>query len=309
MLPIWRKILWIMLPIAIGGIASILIFRTNQALSKVVLSADLSMLIFLVGAITSLLVAMVVLVSVISQQKNAATLEMALNERDESHRRFIRRLDHEIKNPLTALRTALVNLRESSTGQERQHAEQNAQLAVERLSHLLGDLRKLAELQERLFERLPVDIPELLEEMVEAARALPSNQSRKIHLVVSRVPWPLPSVTGDRDLLGLAIYNLVDNALKFTQAIDTIEVRAFEDGHSVVVEVADSGPGIPAEEADRIFEELFRGANAHGIEGSGLGLALAHRIVTLHSGQIALRSRQQGAHGTIFTMRLPVTAP
>ena len=305
----WRKTLLILLPIALGGVASILIYRTNQAIPKVIFSADLSMLLFLAGALLSFIVALIVLITFTSQRRNKTDLEMALNERDESHRRFIRRLDHEIKNPLTALRAALVNLHESPTSLEHQHAEQNAQHAVERLSRLLGDLRKLAELQERQFERLPVDLPELLEEMVAAARSLPSYQARTINLVVSRVPWPLPPIIGDRDLLGLAIYNLIDNALKYSQTNDTIEVRAFEDGRSVVVEVADSGPGIPAEESERIFEELFRGANARSIEGSGLGLALVHRIITLHAGQVILRSRQQGTRGTIFTVRLPVTTP
>jgi two-component system OmpR family sensor kinase len=112
-------------------------------------------------------------------------------------------------------------------------------------------------------------------------------------------------VIGDRDLLVLAMYNLVENALKFTSVNEPVEVRALEDGKAIVVEVADSGAGIQSEDLPKIFEELYRGTNARGTEGSGLGLALVNRIVTLHGGQIFVRSRQENPRGTVFTVRLP----
>jgi signal transduction histidine kinase len=112
-------------------------------------------------------------------------------------------------------------------------------------------------------------------------------------------------VTGDRDLLVLAVYNLVDNALKFTSAKEPVEVRALDEGKDIVVEVADSGAGISSEDLPKIFEELYRGSNAHSTDGSGLGLALVNRIVTLHGGQVQVRSRQEEPRGTVFTLRLP----
>ena len=170
---------------------------------------------------------------------------------------------------------------------------------------LLSDLRKLSDLGERPLERLPVDVPELLREMVDAANSLPAYQVREVNLLISKVPSPFPPVTGDRDLLALAVYNLVENALKFTSGEEAVEVRALEDGRAIVIEVADSGPGIPPDELTKIFEELYRGANARGIEGSGLGLALAQRIVELHGGQVQVRSSQTDPRGTVFTLRLP----
>ncbi|MGD8406871.1 MAG: sensor histidine kinase, partial [Anaerolineales bacterium] len=158
----------------------------------------------------------------------------------------------------------------------------------------------------RPLERFPVDVPELLREMVDAAKSLPAYQGREVNLLISKVPSPFPPVTGDRDLLSLAVYNLVENALKFTSGDEAVEVRALEDGRAIVVEVADSGPGIPSEELSKIFEELYRGANARGVEGSGLGLALVQRIVELHGGQIDVRSTQDDPRGTVFTLRLPV---
>ena len=164
--------------------------------------------------------------------------------------------------------------------------------AVERLIRLLADLRKLSDLGERPLEHLPVDVPELLREMVDAAKSLPVYQGREVNLLISKVPSPFPPVTGDRDLLSLAVYNLVENALKFTSGDEAVEVRALEDGRAIVIEIADSGPGIPSDELSKIFEELYRGANARGIEGSGLGLALVQRIVEIHGGQINVRSTQ-----------------
>ena len=228
-----------------------------------------------------------------------------VQEAGEKRRHFLRRLDHEIKNPLTGLRAALVNLQEAQKGEERQRAVGNASRAVERLTRLLTDLRKLSDLEERAIERLPVDVPELLEDVVDAARTIPAYEGRNINLFVTRVPSPFPLVTGDRDLLVLAVYNLVENALKFTSARDSVEVRALEDGKAIVIEVADSGAGIPSDELSKIFEELYRGSNARSTEGSWLGLALVHRIAALHGGGVGVRSSQSEPRGTVFTLRLP----
>jgi two-component system OmpR family sensor kinase len=152
-----------------------------------------------------------------------------------------------------------------------------------------------------------VDVPDLLQDVVDAAHVLPAYKGREVNLLIPKVPSPFPTITGDRDLLVLAIYNLVENSLKFTCETDSVEIRVFEDGRAIIIEVADSGAGIPAEDVSKIFEELYRGSNARSTEGSGLGLALVHRIIALHGGQIQVRSSQEEPRGTVFTVRLPVT--
>jgi two-component system OmpR family sensor kinase len=228
-----------------------------------------------------------------------------LQDTSQKRRNFLRRLDHEIKNPLTGLRAALVNLEEAKESDERARAVTNAGRALERLTRLLTDLRKLSDLEERTIERFPVDVPDLLEDVVTAVRTLPVCKGREINVLIPKVPSPFPTIIGDRDLLVLAVYNLVENALKFTAEEDSIEVRALEDGWTIVIEVADSGTGIPAEDLSKIFEELYRGSNARGTEGSGLGLALVNRIATLHRGGVGVRSSQTEPRGTVFTLRLP----
>jgi two-component system OmpR family sensor kinase len=145
---------------------------------------------------------------------------------------------------------------------------------------------------------------ELLNQVFELAQDHPEADERKLILSLPQAPWPLPHVSGDRDLLLLVVHNLLDNALKFTRPGDTIEVRASEDGAFAVVEVADTGPGIPEEDLPHVWEELYRGQSARGVSGSGLGLALAQAIVQRHGGQLTLRSRAR--QGTVFTLRLPL---
>ena len=303
---LWFYLLLISLPFLLGVLASVLAQAFMQPVPLLVFKIDIGMVAFVFGVFISLLLAAFALGMRRKEKQVQRSIVEAQRRAEDGRRRFLRRLDHEIKNPLTALRTALVNVRECKTEDERQRATENAGRAVERLIRLLADLRKLSDLGERPLERLPVDVPELLQEMVDAAKSLPAYQGREVNLLISKVPSPFPPVTGDRDLLALAVYNLVENALKFTSGKEAVEVRALEDGKAIVIEVADSGPGIPSDELSKIFEELYRGLNARGIEGSGLGLALVQRIVELHDGQIQVRSRQDEPRGTVFTLRLPV---
>ena len=296
----------IALPTIFGALISALAQLFYAPVPLVAFKIDIGMAAFLFGVFLSLLLAAYYFGSEVRAWYARQDEEGIRREIEAERRRFIRRLDHEIKNPLTGLQAALVNMQEASIPVDRQRAGENARLAVVRLKRLLADLRKLAELEERPVERLAVDIPTLLEDVTEAVQSLPAAQERKVGLLISRVPWPFPPVTGDRDLLSLVFYNLIENAVKFTSKDDSVEVRALEDGKTIVVEVADSGPGIPPDELKKIFEELYRGVNARGIEGSGLGLALARRIVALHDGQMEVRSNQENPRGTVFTVRLPV---
>ena len=299
--------LLIFLPLLVGGLASAIAQSIWDNVPILLFKIDVGLLAFLAGLSLTLFLLAFRLGAALNEKRSSKVIEETLRESEQGRQRFLHRLDHEIKNPLTGLRAALVNLQESGNSTERQRASENAGRAVERLTRLLTDLRKLSDLEERPIERILVDVPDLLDDVVEAARELPSYQGRNINLLIPKVPSPFPSVTGDRDLLALAVYNLVENALKFTSAHDWLEVRALEDGKAIVIEVADSGAGISSEDQSRIFEELYRGANAQSTEGSGLGLALVNRIVALHGGVVAVRSNQRQPRGTVFTVRLPVS--
>ncbi len=301
----WILLALIFLPLLMGTAASLLVQGLWNPVPILVFKIDVGMVAFMAGLLLTLYMLAFWIGSIRAEKKAQQVVEETVNESELGRRRFLRRLDHEMKNPLTGLRAALVNLQEAQSKDERIRAGDNAKRAQERLSALLTDLRKLADLEEREIEREKVDIPDLLGDVVDAVHSIPAYEGRNITLFVTKVPSPFPCVIGDRDLLVLAMYNLVENALKFTSAGEPVEVRALEDGRSVYVEVADSGAGINSEDLPKIFEELYRGSNARGTEGSGLGLALVSRIVTLHGGQIIVRSRQENPRGTVFTVRLP----
>jgi two-component system, OmpR family, sensor kinase len=299
----WRLLL-AGLPVLICAAAAAGLRARLGHLSVLVVRADIGTALIALGALLSLLLLVFLATRTTDDWRADRTIAREDRARGEARRRFIHRLDHELKNPLTAMRAALANFPLARSEEDRAHLVGDVRHQAERVSRLVADLRKLAELEERPIERLPVDLPGLLEEVVEAARSNPVYAGRDLKLIVSQVPWRLPPAVGDRDLLALAFYNLVENALKFTKEQDSVEVRALEDGRAVIVEVADKGPGIPAEDQPRIFEELYRGANARGFEGSGLGLALVQLIIARHAGEVSVRSRP--GQGTVFTVRLPI---
>ena len=317
----WINLVLVFLPLMAGIVEFILINTFAQSLPPFMVTADFwaFALVFgvtirnlgIVALMMGLFITGVLLIfynrAVRRQEHTKALIDEAELEAEQGRRRFLRRLDHEIKNPLTGLRAALVNMQEVQNSTDRQRAVENASHAVERLTRLLTDLRKLSDLGERPIELWQVDVPDLLQDVVDAAHVLPAYTGREVNLLIPKVPSPFPTITGDRDLLVLAVYNLVENALKFTCETDSVEIRVYEDGRAIIIEVADSGAGIPAEDVSKIFEELYRGSNARSTEGSGLGLALVHRIIASHGGQIQVRSSQEEPRGTVFTVRLPVT--
>ena len=317
----WKTLLLFSLPLWVGLIAGILAQSFLRPEIPILFRADVGIAAFVIGGVVhqwwfsaflagffiSLFLLLLYYWDVRTTRQAKAMILESRREMEQDRRNFLRRLDHEIKNPLQGLRAALVNMQETQAANERQHAVENAGRAVTRLSRLLADLRKLSDLGERPIERASAVVPDLLQDAVDAARVLPTFEGRDISLFIPKVPSPFPSVVGDRDLLVLAVYNLIENALKFTAVGDSIELRAAEDGQAIVIEVADSGVGIPPEDVPKIFDELYRGSNARSTEGSGLGLALVKRIVALHNGQVYVRSSQAEPRGTVFTIRLPVT--
>jgi len=295
-----RRWLPIIAPALLGLAIGVWFNLSDLPNPTIFLRIDMSVLIFLMGMTLSVLAAAGMLVwDLIDRSRLNTTLQAA-----EERRRFLRRLDHELKNPLTAILAGLANLGTVEDDKPQQAALSSVEAQVQRLSDLVADLRKLSDLETRPLERVLINTSELLEEVYSLAQDRPGVAERQLNLSIPQAPWPLPSISGDRDLLFLAVHNLLDNAIKFSHPGDTIEMRAVEDGDQIVVEIADTGPGIPETEAPHVWEELYRGEGARGVHGSGLGLSLVRAIVARHEGEVSLRSR--AGQGTVITMRLPV---
>ena len=290
---------WIVLPVALGTAVGLILNLSTLYDPLIYVEAKLSLLIFGFAFLISLVMGAVHWL----ERRDQSLIAASRKEFSDDRRRFLQRLDHELKNPLTAVLAGLANLTLIEDPDERAETLASVGIQVNRIRQLVNELRKLADLETRPLDFSEVDLTGLLEEAFQIAGDHEAASQRELTLSIPHAPWPLPSIDGDPDLLALAFHNLLINALKFTTGADTIELRAFEDRSQVVIEVADTGPGIPENETAFIWEELYRGEAARGIPGSGLGLALVKAIITRHQGEISLRSRS--GEGTVFTVRLP----
>ncbi len=300
----WQRLIPALIPLAASLLVAFLALEVATVPNPVLQArVDIGSLALIVGLLLSLLVGVGLALWEWQRHRCQQSMAEARTQAAEERRRFLQRLDHELKNPLTAIRAGLANMVNGSSSSVHRAAAASMEAQVLRLSQLTADLRKLAELETRSLEPAPVDVAQLLEESMALALEQPGAETRHLRLTLPQAPWPVPDVRGDWDLLFLATYNLLDNALKFTRPGDTVEVRASDDRTHVVIEVADTGPGIPEDEVESVWDELYRGQGARGVPGSGLGLALARAIVGRHGGQIRLRSR--AGQGTVVTMRLP----
>lgn len=298
----WRWLL-AFLPAAGGLLLATLVneLAPDNPVFRILVS--LSTLFFLAGLAGSILLALIFLSWRAAERRYDQEMSNMQSTMAEDRRRFLRRLDHELKNPLMAIRAGLANFANAPTAETRQSALSTVETQTVRLSRLTSDLRKIAELETRPLERSAVDVEQLLGDVVDVNREKPGASGRKIQLIVPHAPWPLPAISGDYDLLFLAFHNLLDNAIKFCQPGDAIEVRGREDGSHVVVEVADTGPGIDSSDLPHVWEELYRGEHGRVAPGSGLGLAMVRAIVERHGGLVSLDSKV--GQGTVMTVRLP----
>ncbi len=287
---------WLGLGILVLGVVAAFVVRLAMpmALLQFGYETDPSVAILVVALLLALpfLAAGALLLWQAARVRRALAAQSAAQETE--RRRFIQRLDHELKNPLTAIQVQLDNLQAMEGDRREAVAEVRAQ--ADRLAHLTRGLRRLADLETRALEIERMDIGEVLEEVVELLQA-----PERIALDVQRVPWPIPPVEGDRELLLMVFRNLVDNALKYSTA--NVQVRARDMSGALVVEVVDTGRGIQPDELPLVTEELYRGSNTRDVAGSGLGLAIVRRVVERHGGRLELRSR--AGQGTIATMQIP----
>ena len=264
-----------------------------------------------VGEILAAALLVALAVAVGRRRREAALRRVRLQVQKEArtqHRQFLRRLDHELKNPLTAVRAAVADASQGASPAIAVNLEV-VDAQSRRMSRLLTDLRKLAELEAAPLDLEDVDLAETVQDAVTAVieEAAGRGAAVRIRLDLPSVPWPLPHVRGDGDLLYSAVYNVVSNAAKYTPAGGAVEVRGREEGGTVTIEVADTGIGVPEREMGLVFRELGRAGNARALPGSGLGLPLVRTIAQRHGGTVGMTSRE--GVGTRVWLVLPVAGP
>ncbi|HXK14508.1 MAG TPA: ATP-binding protein [Gaiellaceae bacterium] len=220
---------------------------------------------------------------------------------------FVATVSHELRTPLTSMMGFLEMIREGEAGELNE--EQQRFLAIvyrssERLQRLVGDLLFVARLDanglQLQFGEARLD--EIVRDAVESSGAL--ARSREVSLVAE--VDEVPPVSGDKERLSQLIGNLISNALKFTPAGGSVVARAFVDGGRAVVEISDTGIGIPLAEQSRLFQRFFRSSTAteQAIPGTGLGLVISRAIAEAHGGTIDVTSLP--GEGTTFRVEIPL---
>ncbi|MFI7451516.1 sensor histidine kinase [Nonomuraea sp. NPDC049714] len=229
--------------------------------------------------------------------------EIAARTASESRmRRFLADASHELRTPLTSVRgfAELYRRGGADTGEMMGRIEDEAS----RMGVLVNDLMTLAQLdEERPLDRRPVDLLEVAAESIRDARVrVPDRQVRLAGFDDSLVPV---SVVGDEARLRQVAANLVGNALTHTPADASVTVRVGRRQGMAVLEVADTGPGVPPEHVPHVFDRLYRvnPGRTRGSGGAGLGLAIVAAIVHAHGGEVELDSRP--GEGSTFRVLLP----
>jgi two-component system OmpR family sensor kinase len=224
-------------------------------------------------------------------------------------RQFVADASHELRTPLTTIRGFAELYRQGATGSPEEEAALIRRIEDEaaRMGLLVDDLLLLARLdRERPLALGPVELRVLANEAVDAARA--TAPDRPIELEVADGAGPLV-VLGDDGRLRQIIGNLMANALGHTPPTAPVTLRLSSEGTEAVIEVADRGPGLAPEQAERVFERFYRVDSARtrragAPAGTGLGLAIVAALVAAHHGTVEVDSRP--GEGATFRVRLPL---
>jgi two-component system OmpR family sensor kinase len=303
-------------PATSGGGSWRAVVRTLPGGKKVVVATDLSEVDGTVRLLTTIEVvagAAVALalaaVGVATARSEAASAARARSE--ERMRRFVADAGHELRTPLTVIRSFADYYRQ----RQRREAGRRGEVATDldrmvghvdrvaiRMSGLVDGLLLLARLDaQRPLQRSPVDVLELAADAVRDARLVAPE--RRIGFTFGDDVAFI--VEGDDARLRQAIGNLVSNALTHTPAGTPIDIRVAAMGKDVVVEVSDEGPGLGAEQAERVFERFYRAEPSRGAAaGSGLGLSIVDAVVTAHQGTVSVDTVP--GRGATFRVTLPL---
>ena len=218
-------------------------------------------------------------------------------------------LSHDLRTPLSTILGAVSSLRAlGPMMSEAARADLLAAIEEEatRLSRFVSNLLDMTRLEAGAsdLKRGWVDVGDVLRTAI--ARAERSLSSRPI---ATSIAADLPLVRGDARLLEQVIFNILDNADKYSAAGAGVRVEAGLAGGELVIAVTDEGPGIPKEDLERVFEKFYRGVQGDGrAPGTGLGLSICRGVITAMDGSIKAESPVADEHGTRIVIRLPVPA-
>lgn len=226
-----------------------------------------------------------------------ARLDVALN----NERHFTAYAAHELRTPLAAIRAQAQVASRAEDPAQRQQALRQIIAAIDRTTHMVSQLLILARLdpESSIQNYTLIDLGELLEETANELSG--AARDKAIDLQVASEPAGV--ILGQREALRILLRNLLQNALLYTPESGRITASVKPASGSTVLEVGDSGPGVPEAELAKIFRRFYRGTATHAT-GSGLGLAIVRRVAELHQGEISCHS-PGAAGGLVVQIRFP----
>ncbi len=240
-----------------------------------------------------------------------SAMTRALYDRIDAIESFAADVAHEVKNPLTSLKSAVEMLERTKDADKRERLVQVIRNDLKRIDRLITDISDASRLDAELSrgQSAPVDITKLLDTIVDIYSGMDLPRGVKIRFAADSASRAV--VQGLSERLGQVFRNLIDNAISFSPEGGRVQVSARIANGRVTAEVEDDGPGIPEPDIERIFERFYTERPAeHGFgKNSGLGLAIARQIVASHGGRIWAenkRSSEGRRVGARFLVELPL---
>lgn len=216
---------------------------------------------------------------------------------------FISSVSHELRTPLTAIKGWAETLMIDGGGSPETMKKGVGVIVneTERLSQMVEELLDFSRMQNGHFT-LQMANMDILAELGDAVLIYSDKARRESKEIIYNEPEMLPIVFGDKNRIRQVFINVIDNAVKYSSAGDTVTIKAFEENGKIIVSVADTGVGIKESDLAKVKTKFYK-AN-HTRRGSGIGLAVADEIVTMHGGSMDIASEGEGL-GTTMTITLP----
>ncbi len=220
---------------------------------------------------------------------------------------FISTVSHEFKSPLTSIRQMsemLFNERIKTESRKKEYYEIMLEQS-ERLSHLIDNILDFSKIEEgeKAFRFEKTSLKELIDRVKSLFQKSIANEGFS---VFSSIPETLPELVIDKEAIQQVLYNLLDNAYKYSGNSKNIEIMVESTGDSVIISVKDFGIGIQREDQQKVFDRFFRGGNelTRSVTGSGIGLTIVKKLIEAHHGTVSLDSTP--GKGSTFQVNLPL---
>ena len=234
------------------------------------------------------------------------TMSDKLEMLDNSRNQFVSNASHELKTPLSTMKILLESIiyQPEMDANTRTEFLTDINKEIDRLNLIIGDLLTLVSMDSKTMR---------LNRTTFSLAQVVTDTAHRLHPVAEMHHQELKLVLNDRcemyadcAKLTQVVYNLMENALKYTQEGGLVRVRLIRSGRDAVLTVADNGPGIPKDDQTHIFDRFYRVDKARSREtgGTGLGLSIVHQMVLMHGGSVSVESEE--GHGATFTVELPI---